>query len=150
MEVMVMFSSRNRSIIAIFIIVTLVISFTAGLSLYVTAVDDYSWDLSNFITGIDVRDQEGAVVGDGVYYYGTEYTFAITFTEGLGSGKAQFEYNEEGFLIYQLPTQIIGCGPAADSEITVKGNKVIGLYSISEEGRVEVRIGNYNNQGDDA
>ena len=102
------------------------------------------WDLSNYVTGIMVKDSTGKVITTGDYFYDETYSFNISFSEHDKTG-GQFQYNG-GKLIYQLPDELVVTSPKS-GYIKVANGSNIGEYSIDSSGRVEVRFYDVDNNG---
>jgi hypothetical protein len=102
-------------------------------------------DLSNFITRIEVADANGLeVIGD--FRYGEVYIFTIDYSERAGSA-GQFAYNGGGRLTYQLPHDLEVVTPLTDGVIRVDNGSVIGRYTITASGAVEVWFGEFLKDG---
>ena len=96
-----------------------------------------AWDLNNFITSVKISNSAGTEVSNGQFYVGDQYTFKITFAERLGSG-GQFVYNGSGKLVYQLHEDIEVIEAVPQTQIRNANNTLVGYYTISMTGRVEV------------
>ena len=137
-------STLSKALGAVVIAVMLVI-LIPNLSGMVSAAIDQS-DLYNFVNGVVVRDADGQEVTDGNFYYGSNYTFYISFTE-IATADGQFVYNNNNRLTYKLPTQIKVLKAVAAGEIRVANGNVVGWYNIDTNGNVEVWFGNFDNNG---
>ncbi|MDR0458840.1 MAG: hypothetical protein LBG68_00020, partial [Coriobacteriales bacterium] len=102
------------------------------------------WDLSNYITGIVVRDSAGSAITNGSFFYNEPYSFAISFAEHEKTG-GQFEYNS-GKLVYQLPKELVVSSPQSGF-IKVANGSSVGEYSIGSDGLVQLFFYNVDNQG---
>ena len=104
------------------------------------------WDLYNFVTGVVIRDGNGQVIDNGSFYYDQEYSLNISFAERTGAN-GQLSYNTNGCLVYQLPEALTVTNAAADGVILLSNGVVVGHYTISADGCVEIWFEDVDNQG---
>jgi hypothetical protein len=97
-----------------------------------------TWDLSSFVTGVSILDQNGNPITNGEFFIGENYNFSVTFAERLGTG-GQFSYNTDGFLVYQLP-QNIAVILEQTGLIRLDDSTPVGTYTIYTSGLVEARF----------
>ncbi|MCL2486022.1 MAG: hypothetical protein FWE86_00290 [Oscillospiraceae bacterium] len=113
------------------------IGFFAEAAMGLLAVTNPRADLSNFVTGVVVKDNLGNVVNDGEdVTAGQSYTFSISFKEKTN---LQFEY-EGGVLTYNMPEGITPLIPINNAPIIGTGpsKPVIGEYSVTTGGEITV------------
>ncbi|MCL2409892.1 MAG: SpaA isopeptide-forming pilin-related protein [Oscillospiraceae bacterium] len=102
------------------------------------------WDLRNFVQDVTIFDlnsdpPELVDPADYTLYVGNTYMFAITFAE---TPYLQFEYNEDGVLVFQLPDQLYIQDEVQETPIyRPDTNDVIGWYEIDDTGLVTVWFG---------
>jgi len=101
-------------------------------------------DLSNFVTGVVIRDLNGNVITDGSLFTGQNYTFSISFAE---DGSDQFAYDGGCQLTYMLPSALTILNGVQEGNVTLPNNAVVGWYNINTDGSVEVWFGNLDNTG---
>jgi len=104
-------------------------------------------DLANFITSATMWDQGGnQVTGGSDAILGDTYTFIITFAE-QPTTEGQFVYNSAGTLTYRLPSSLIIQSPVTATPIPLANGNIVGWYTISATGLVEVQFGNFDQYG---
>ena len=110
-----------------------------------------SWDLSHFVNGVVITDDEGTQIFPDAsdiaqFKYGEKYTFKISFKEGIDSGQLKYDAPAPaGRLRYQLPSDLL-----VTEEISgdIKSNGIsIGWYKVSTNGAVEVWFGDFDIDG---
>ena len=94
-----------------------------------------AWDMSNFLTSVTITDLYDQPVS--TYVLGGDYKFTLSFQEN--GGARQFQYNDDGVLVYQLPAEIDVINPVTDQPIFA-GSTQIGSYSIDANNLVTVRF----------
>jgi len=112
-------------------------------------VNGDTWDLSNFVSAIIIKDKAGNIISNGIYSPEQEYTFCMTFSE-LEGWNGQFSYNADGFLVYQLPGEIVVAGTQSGQIIAFGSDVSIGEFSIDASGRVGIRLNDVNMYGEAA
>ena len=116
-----------------------------GRGALLKAADD-TWDLKNFVTGIVIKDKDGAPVTNGNFSFGTDYTFNLTFSERTGLN-GQFSYNMSGKLVYQFPEQVVIKQAVTNGVINGTNGKKIGDYTVNTSGRMEIWFGKFDSDG---
>ena len=101
----------------------------------------YSSELEDFVTGVVIRDGEGNdIPPDGTVYIGEHYSISISFAEnGISGQEKQFQYNEDGYLTYQIPPEFV-CLPVNDGTLTDSNGDIVGSYTIESSGLLRVRF----------
>ncbi|MCL1902817.1 MAG: SpaA isopeptide-forming pilin-related protein [Oscillospiraceae bacterium] len=90
----------------------------------------FSSDLAEFITDVTVTDSLGNPIS--AYHLGNHYIFNIAFAESEFP-RFQFEYNDDGVLIYNLPEGMKIPAPSANKPIYSEERVLIGTYSIKTD-----------------
>ncbi len=111
----------------------------------------YTSDLSGELVNAVFKEENGDIIENGdTIYIGQSYVVALEFSEiNTGNQWLQFEYNEEGYLTYQIPENI-HCDPFTEwhpiSARTESGTvKDVGEYFVDENGLLKVKFFNNEN-----
>lgn len=106
----------------------------------------YTSHLEDEVVGVVFREQSGVELGNGdTVYLGEIYQISLEFSEiNTGSEWIQFRHNAEGYLTYQLPSNI-HCEPFDDwhtiSAKTENGTvEDVGEYFMDENGLLRVKF----------
>ena len=101
----------------------------------------YSSNLADFVTQVTIHDKDGNIIEQhGTVYIGESYDIAIAFSENNVSGQEkQFEYNDEGYLTYQIPSFFL-CREVQNGNIKDSNDDIVGNYSIDDTGLLKVRF----------
>lgn len=101
----------------------------------------YSSDLGDFVTQVVLTDANGNVIPpDGTVYIGEDYDITIFFSENNISGQEkQFQYNEDGYLTYQIPAAF-ECFPVTDGVLFAADGSEVGTYTIDANGQMLVQF----------
>jgi len=99
----------------------------------------YSSRLEEFVTAVEIQDGDGNVISPhDTVYIGESYFISIAFSENNLSGQEkQFEYNEHGYLTYQIPAVFV-CVPVDDGVLVDSGGEIVGYYTIDSDGHMNV------------
>jgi len=114
-----------------------------------------SWDLSDFLTSVTMYDTSSGtpveILPGGTTYIGNTYLFRIAFAE---TSQLQMEYTnsnppfDDGRLIFQLPSDLTVPSAILQTPIYYPDtNAIIGWYTISTTGLVEVWFDNVDTNG---
>lgn len=106
----------------------------------------YTSDLHDHVVAVNIYDKTGVHIDNGsTVFIGERYSISLEFSEdNEGTDWTQFEYNEDGYLTYQIPGGL-KCKPFADwHPITAKTStgtvENVGEYFIDELGLLKVRF----------
>ena len=115
-----------------------------GIMAMASGLASDTWYLNNFVTGVIVKDKNGAVATP-PYYFNEKYTYSISFAERKESG-GQFSYNMSGKMIYDLPEEI-DVKANMSGTIRLANGSPVGEYEIFTDGHVEVLFYNVDDTG---
>ena len=147
-----MLISRMKKMVAFLLVIAIAFSLTPFLSAFTAAEtnsEDSPWDLRNFVQYIAIFDigdaPEPVNPGYDNLYVGYTYKFVINFAE---APQAQFEYNSDELLVYQLPNGLnvenaIPATPVYHPDTDAE----IGWYEIDAAGLVTVWFDNVQADG---
>ncbi|MCL2871121.1 MAG: hypothetical protein FWE26_05815 [Coriobacteriia bacterium] len=126
----------------------------AGILSAGTAIQPYaaatSSNLTDFVEVVQMYDMSTdpptLVPSGGATILGGNYRFAITFAE---TSQLQMAYDTNGFLTYQLPADLTILNPVEQTPFysPVNGDRIIGWYTISTSGLVEMWFDNVDMSG---
>lgn len=103
------------------------------------------FDLSNFLTSFSIKDGAGSPIHSGdTVNIGESYLFTFTFAE---TAEFQFAYNGAGFLVFELPADILIPEAIVGQPIYSPSNDKIGEYSASQAGVITVAFYNVRTDG---
>jgi len=121
-----------------------------GIGIAATSATLDQSDLSNFITDVAMWDisqtPPAQVQSGGQAILGNTYRFIISFAEGA-TEQQQFQYNSSGMLTYLLPTALVIQNPVPITPITIADGSIVGWYTISTSGLVEMWFDNVDQYG---
>ncbi|MBR6513629.1 MAG: LPXTG cell wall anchor domain-containing protein [Clostridia bacterium] len=108
----------------------------------------YTSDLSGELVDINISDLHGVPIENGgKVYIGEKYKIALEFSEiNKGNKWVQFKHNEDGYLTYDLPDNML-CDPFTEwkpiSAKTENGVMVdVGAFFVTSDGQLLVRFNN--------
>ncbi|MCL2363075.1 MAG: SpaA isopeptide-forming pilin-related protein [Defluviitaleaceae bacterium] len=103
----------------------------------------YSYDLSLFVTNINISLYPGGGTAAGDIEHGQEVRFAITFNE---NEILQMQHNSDGYLIYQLPSVLVW-HPINNEAIFNANNQEVGRLWLDTNGLLRVQFHQINHNG---
>ncbi len=97
-------------------------------------------NLANFLSGVEITDDEGNTVVDNTLHVGSKYNIKLVFKE-QGAVGAQFSPNSDNHtMTYQFPANF-NVPPTVDQklEVTLVGTPVtLGTYSVDDNGLLTI------------
>ena len=126
-------------ILSVLMCITAFITTYAMILPAITASAEYSSDLSEFVDSVSIRDSDGNIIEPGgLVYIGDDYTIDISFSEkGSIDNNKQFQYNENGYMTYQIP-RAFATSPVTNGVLTNDSGDNVGTYTIDSSGLMSV------------
>ncbi|MCL2840600.1 MAG: DUF5979 domain-containing protein [Defluviitaleaceae bacterium] len=88
----------------------------------------YSYDLTDFITGVSITDADGTEIEGNTIYVGQKLLFTFNFA---ANEVTQFQYNNDGFLTYVLPEVLYISEDLLSEGILAQNNMPLGAFNLN-------------------